>query len=145
MQSVQGFLHQRGQGFGSGPPGLQTLQLQLFRKFQRAVVGRQGEEGVIASHPLVEKAEEVRQLAVHAQGGVHGLVTEGAEIVADVIIGGKTDDQEVRDVVLSQVFLDDRLTGELQLVIGGPGRVLEGVPIPRPGGFQSSPGHMGER
>ena len=144
VQPVQGLLYQGRQRLGTGPSGLQASERELLRQFHGAVVGRQGQEGVVAPDPLVEEGEEVRQLPVRTQGGVHGFLAEGPEIVADVVIGRETDDQDVRDVVLTQFFLDDRLPGEFQLVVGGPGRVLEGIPVPGPRFLQAAFRHVGE-
>ena len=144
VQSVQGFLHQRRQGFGTGASCLETFETQLFRQRQDAVVGRQDEEGLFPTHAFVQEGEEVGQLPVRAQGGVHGFLAEGSEVVADIVIGRKADDQDVRDIVLPELFLDDRLPGECQLVIRGPGSMLESVPVTRTGCFQPTFRHVRE-
>src|SRR5262245_59652038 len=85
-------------------------QFELLRVFDDggdAVIGSEGEGPVAGADLLVEKAEKIAELAVGAVGDVFDFEAVGAEIVADEVVGGEIDAEQVGEGVFAEVLAKD--------------------------------------
>ena len=110
-------------------PGVEALLGAVLGQRADAVIGGEAEHVFVLAHRLVEEFQHVGHDLVRTQRGVEHLLRVGTPAVADAVVAGETDAQQVGHVVLAEFLGNDRLLDEFQQKFIAIGRVVERLVI----------------
>jgi hypothetical protein len=74
---------------------------------------------------FVEELQQIADDQVGAQGHVEHFLRIGSPSVADQVVAGKADDQQIRDVALAKLLLFDATASQIEKHLIAEGRVAE--------------------